>query len=151
MNHDSYADSDLRAILASVRRIAVVGASPKPERPSHYVMRFLLERGYDCVPVNPGRAGGTILGRGVHARLADIAEPVDMVDIFRRSEEAGGVVDEALELTDKPQAIWMQVGIRDDTAARRAEAAGLRVVMNRCPLVEVPRLFGPDFRRDRAV
>lgn len=147
MDHDCYPDATIRRILESVRTIAVVGASPKPERPSHYVMRYLLERGYDCVPVNPGQAGKSIAGRTVHARLSDIPEPVDMVDVFRNSDAAARVVDEALLLAPKPKAIWMQLGIRNDAAARLAEAAGIEVIMDRCPKIEIPRFFGPFFRR----
>ncbi len=141
MEHDAYPDEWIADILRSVHRIALVGASPKPERPSHKVMAFLLSRGYEVFPVNPGQAGKEILGRRVHATLADIPESVDMVDIFRNSEAAGGVVDEALQLDPLPQVIWMQLGVRNDEAARRAEAAGLKVVMNRCPKIEISRLL----------
>jgi uncharacterized protein len=137
----------IRAILREALTIAVVGASPKPERPSHYVMQYLLHRGYHCVPVNPGQAGKVIAGQTTYGCLAQIPFPIDMIDIFRRSEEAGRVVDEALGLPIRPKAIWMQIGIRDDAAAERAETAGLRVVMDRCPKVEIPRLLGPEFRR----
>ena len=140
-------DATIRAVLEEARTIAVVGASPKPERPSHYVMQFLLQRGYRCVPINPGQAGKEIAGQTAYASLADIPFPLDMVDIFRRPQDAGRVVDEALGLSVRPRAIWMQIGIRDDAAAARAEAAGLRVVMDRCPKIEIPRLFGPAFRR----
>lgn len=142
MRHDSYDDAYIRHILDSVRSVALVGASPKPVRPSHFVMKYLLEKGYSVVPVNPGHAGGEILGQRVHARLADIAEPVDMVDIFRPSEAAAGVVDEAMRLDPLPRAIWMQVGVRHDEAAARAEAAGISVVMNRCPKIEYGRFYG---------
>ncbi len=142
MDHDAYPDEWIADILKSVRRIALVGASPKPERPSHEVMAFLLSHGYEVFPVNPGQAGKEILGQRVHASLADIPEPVDMVDIFRNSEAAGGIVDEALKLDPLPRVIWMQLGVRNDEAARRAETAGLKVVMNRCPKIEIPRLFG---------
>ena len=142
MNHDHYPDSYLRTILQSARTIAVVGASPKPERPSHYVMRYLLERGYDCVPVNPGQAGRTISGRLVYASLADLPTPVDMLDVFRNSAVVGRLVEEVLALPWKPKAIWMQMAIRNDAAAARAEQAGIAVVMDRCPKIEIPRLFG---------
>jgi uncharacterized protein len=122
MNHDDYPDAYLRDIIESVRIIAVVGASPRPNRPSHGVMRFLQRHGYRCIPVNPFAAGTEILGERVCARLADIREPVDMVDIFRRSEMAGAVVDEAIALGAK--IVWMQLDVRDDAAATRAEAAG---------------------------
>ncbi len=142
MDHDAYPDEWIADILKSVHRIALVGASPKPERPSHQVMAFLLSRGYEVFPVNPGLAGKEILGRRVHASLADVPQAVDMVDIFRNAQAAGGVVDEALKLDPPPRVIWMQLGVRNDEAAARAEAAGLKVVMNRCPKIEIPRLLG---------
>ena len=142
MNYDDNLDAYLRDILENTRTIAVVGASPRPDRPSHGVMRFLQHRGYRCIPVNPFAAGSEILGERVYARLADIpdspARPIDMVDIFRRSEMAGSVVDDAIAIGAKT--VWMQLDVRDDAAAARAEAAGLRVVMDRCPAIEIPRL-----------
>lgn len=140
MNHDFYSDEYLRGILTSVRTIAIVGASPKPDRPSHGVMAFLKGRGYRVIPVNPTAAGETINGERCRATLAEIGEPVDMVDIFRRSEHAGAVVDEAIAIGAK--VVWMQLGVRDDEAAARAEKAGLKVVINRCPAIERPRLVG---------
>ncbi len=138
MNHDSYSDDYLRHILEATRVVAVVGASPRPHRPSHGVMRYLQRRFYRTIPVNPFAAGSDILGERCVARLADIAGPVDMVDIFRRSEAAGTAVDEAIAIGAR--FVWMQLGVRDDAAAARAEAAGLQVVMNRCPAIEIPRL-----------
>jgi len=138
MNHDHYPDAYLRDILENTRTIAVVGASPRPNRPSHGVMRFLQHHGYRCIPVNPFAAGGDILGERVHARLADIPEPVDLVDIFRRSELAGAAVDEAITIGAK--AVWMQLAVRAEAAAARAEAKGIKVVMDRCPAIEIPRL-----------
>ena len=138
MDHDNYPDSYLRDVLTSVRTIAVVGASPRRERPSHGVMAYLQRRGYRTIPVNPNAAGDKINGDTVYARLADVPEPVDMVDVFRRTEMAGGVVDEAIATGAK--VVWMQLGVRDDDAAARAEAHGLKVVMNRCPAIEIPRL-----------
>ena len=138
MDHDNYPDSYLRDILTSVRTIAVVGASPRRERPSHGVMAYLQRRGYRAIPVNPNAAGGKINGETCYARLADVPEPIDMVDVFRRTEMAGGVVDEAIAAGAK--VVWMQLGVRDDDAAARAEAQGLKVVMNRCPAIEIPRL-----------
>jgi hypothetical protein len=130
----------IRDILSSARTIAVVGASPKAERPVHGVMRYLIGVGYCVVPVNPGHAGREILGQLVFSRLADISEPIDIVDIFRRPSALAGVVDEALRLDPKPKTIWMQLGLRDDAAAAKAEAAGLAVVMNRCIKIEHARL-----------
>jgi len=139
MDHDCYGDDYLRCILESVHTVAVVGASPKSDRPSHGVMRFLQRSGYRAIPVNPTAAGETINGERCRATLAEIGEPVDMVDIFRRSEHAGAVVDEAIAIGAK--VVWMQLGVRDDEAAARAEKAGLKVVMNRCPAIERPRLI----------
>lgn len=130
-------DDDLRDILTSVKSVAVVGWSPKPDRPSHGVAAFLKRRGYRVIPVNPGQAGQEALGEVVRATLAE-AGPVDMVDIFRRSDEAGAVVDEAIAAGAK--VVWMQLGVVDEAAASRARDAGLRVVMNRCPAIEIPRL-----------
>jgi predicted CoA-binding protein len=127
-----------------VRTIAVVGASPRPHRPSHGVMRYLQRQGYRAIPVNPFAAGGTILGERCYAALDEIGDPVDMVDVFRRSEAAGAVVDQAIAL--RAGVVWMQLGVIDREAASRAEAAGLKVVMDRCPAIEIPRLGlgGPE-------
>jgi uncharacterized protein len=130
-------DSDIRDILSRVKTIAVVGWSPKPDRPSHRVAAFLKRRGYRVIPVNPGQAGQEALGETVVATLAE-AGPVDMVDIFRRSEEAGAVADDAVRLGAK--VVWMQLGVVDEAAAARARAAGVDVVMDRCPAIEIPRL-----------
>ena len=138
MDHDKYPDPYLRDILTNVRTIAVVGASPRHERPSHGVMAYLQRHGYRAIPVNPNAVGTTINGETVYAKLADVPEPIDMVDVFRRAEMAGGVVDEAIAAGAK--VVWMQLGVRDDDAAARAEALGLQVVMNRCPAIEIPRL-----------
>tara|TARA_B100000614_G_scaffold23015_1_gene18227 strand:+ start:114 stop:530 length:417 start_codon:yes stop_codon:yes gene_type:complete len=135
-------DSIIIDVLKSVRRIALVGASPKPERPSHRVMGFLMSKGYEVVPVNPGLAGKTIHGQPVYGSLADIPGAIDMVDIFRASAFVRGVVDEALTLSPLPRVIWMQLDIRDDAAAERARARGLTVIMDRCPAIEYPRLIG---------
>ena len=140
MNHDSYPDNYIRGILNTVKSIAMVGISPKDNRPSYFAFKYLLERGYRMIPVNPGHASKEILGQKVYARLTDIAEPVDMVDIFRASQFAAGVVDEALQMQPKPAVIWMQLTVRNDEAAARAEAAGLKVVMDRCPKIEYGRL-----------
>jgi predicted CoA-binding protein len=140
MNHDHYPDSYIRGILNTVKTIAMVGVSPRDNRPSYFAFKYLLERGYRMIPVNPGQAGKEILGQKVYARLADIPEPVDMVDVFRASQHAPAVVDEALALTPRPGVIWMQLGVHHDQAAAKAEAAGLKVVMNRCPKIEYGRL-----------
>jgi predicted CoA-binding protein len=140
MNHDSYPDSYIRGILNTVKSIAMVGASEKENRPSYFAFKYLLERGYNMIPVNPGRAGENLLGRRIYARLADVPEPIDMVDIFRGSRYALPIVEEALALQPRPQVIWMQLGIRNDEAAALAEANGLKVVMNRCPKIEYGRL-----------
>jgi predicted CoA-binding protein len=142
MDHDRYPDDYIRAILDEVRTIAVVGASANEVRPSFFVQKYLIQKGYRVIPINPGLAGKEILGRAVYARLADIPEPVDMVDVFRNAEAVGPIVDEALALTPRPKVIWMQLGIRNDAAAAKAEAAGLKVVMNRCPKIEYGRLSG---------
>ena len=141
MDHDSYPDDYLRDILEHVRTIAVVGASPRRERPSHGVMAYLQRHGYRTIPVNPNAARVTINGENVYASLAEVPEPIDMVDVFRRPEFAGGVVDEAIAVG--AQVVWMQLGVRDAAAAARAEARGLKVVMNRCPAIEIPRLGLP--------
>lgn len=133
-------DDRLTRILSECRVIALVGWSPKADRPSHGVARFLAARGYRVIPVNPGQAGQIALGETVQASLSDIAGHVDMIDIFRRSEEVGPVVDEALARFPELKCIWMQLGVEDAAAAARAEARGVQVVMNRCPAIEIPRL-----------
>ncbi len=140
MNHDSYPDSYIRGILNTVKSIAMVGASEKENRPSYFAFKYLLERGYNMIPINPGHAGEDLLGRRIYARLADVTEPIDMVDIFRGSRYALPIVEEALALQLRPQVIWMQLGVRNDEAAALAEANGLKVVMNRCPKIEYGRL-----------
>jgi predicted CoA-binding protein len=140
MDHDSYPDSYIRGILNTVKTIAMVGISPKDNRPSYFAFKYLMERGYRMIPVNPGQAGGEILGQKVYAKLADIPEPVDMVDIFRAPQYAPGIVKEALALKPRPGVIWMQLGVRSDEAATLAEENGLKVVMNRCPKIEYGRL-----------
>ena len=140
MNHDAYPDSYIRGILNTVKTIAMVGISPKENRPSYFAFKYLLERGYRMIPVNPGQAGKEILGQKVYAKLSDIPEPVDMVDIFRASQFVPLIVQEALTLKPKPQVIWMQLSVRDDAAAALAQQAGIKVVMNRCPKIEYGRL-----------
>ncbi|MBA3039612.1 MAG: CoA-binding protein [Alphaproteobacteria bacterium] len=141
MMHDTYSDAYLAGILGSARTIAIVGASLKDNRPSHWVTGFLLGKGYHVFPVNPEHAGEKILGQTIYARLANIPEPVDLVDVFRRSEHFAEVVDEVLHLPDLPMAIWGQLGVRDDAAAARAEAAGIKVVMDRALVTEYPLVY----------
>jgi predicted CoA-binding protein len=140
MDHDNYPDSYIRGILNTVKTIAMVGVSPKESRPSYFAFKYLHERGYRMIPVNPGQVGHDLLGQKVYAKLADIPEPVDMVDIFRAPQFALGIVEEALALTPRPQVIWMQLGVRNEEAAALAERNGLKVVMNRCPKIEYGRL-----------
>jgi predicted CoA-binding protein len=142
MNHDSYPDDYIRGILNDTKTLALVGASNNPARPSWIVMKYLLGRGYDVIPINPGLAGQELLGKRVYAKLADVPHPVDMVEIFRNSEAAGPITDEALELDPLPKVIWMQLSVRNDAAAARAERKGVNVVMNRCPKIEFGRLSG---------
>ena len=135
-------DQNLADALCLAVTIAVVGASHKPHRPSHYVMAYLLQAGYRVIPVNPGLAGTDLLGQPVYARLVDVPVPVGLVDIFRRREELGRTVDEALELLPLPGVIWMQLNLRDDQAAARAQSAGVTVIMNRCTMIDHQRLCG---------
>ena len=140
IDHDAYPDSYIKSILADVKTIAMVGASPNWNRPSNFAMKYLQAKGFKVYPVNPGVPGTTILGETVYASLEELPETVDMVDIFRNSEAAGPITDAAVEHGAK--VVWLQLGVRNDDAAERAEAEGLRVVMNRCPKIEFSRLFG---------
>jgi uncharacterized protein len=142
MSHDHYPAEYIRSILNSVETIAMVGASAKQVRPSHLVMKYMLGKGYNVIPVNPGLAGKEILDQKVYAALKDIPVEIDMVDIFKNSEAAGAIVDEALALQPLPKVIWMQLTVRNDGAALRAEAKGVLVVMNRCPKMEYGKLSG---------
>lgn len=142
MNHDTYSNDYISSILHSVKTIAMVGASANDVRPSFFVMKYLIDKGFRVIPVNPGQAGREILGQTVYAKLADIPEPIDMVDVFRGSDAVPGVVDEVLALEPLPKVIWTQLTVRHDEAAARAEAAGIKVVMNRCPKIEYARLSG---------
>jgi predicted CoA-binding protein len=137
VNHDDYDPAYIRSILASVAIIALVGASDREVRPSHGVMKFLLAKGYEVIPVNPRLAGQMLLGCKVYAALREISVAIDLVDIFRNSEAAGGIVREALALSPQPKAIWMQAGVRNDDASAQAEAAGVKIVMNRCLAIEL--------------
>lgn len=142
MNHDAYDDAYIAGILGSVKTVAVVGASANEIRPSFFVMKYLLHKGYSVFPVNPGHAGKEILGQMTYSRLADISEPIDMIDIFRASAAVPAIVEEALALEPLPKVIWMQLTVHSDEAATIAEAAGIKVVMNRCPKIEYARLSG---------
>jgi len=140
MDHNSYDDRYIRGILNTAKTIAMVGVSANTSRPSYFAFKYLLERGYRMIPINPGLEGQELLGRKVYAKLADVPEPIDMVDIFRASRYAPAIVEETLALKPRPQVIWMQLGIRNDEAAKLAEANDLKVVMNRCPKIEYGRL-----------
>jgi len=142
VDHDAYDDGYIRDILRTVRSIAMVGASPNWNRPSYFAMKYLQRKGYRVIPVNPRAAGETILGEPVLGDLSDLTAPVDMIDIFRNSEAAGAIVDQALTLAFTPKVIWMQLGVRHDAAAAKAEASGVKVVMDRCPKIEFSRLMG---------
>ncbi|MFG1464631.1 CoA-binding protein [Xanthobacter sp. DSM 24535] len=142
MNHDRYDDAYIREILTSVKTVAVVGASPNPARPSFFVTKYLSERGFEVYPVNLGQAGKEIAGRTVYARLADVPVPIDMVDIFRAPAFVPSVLEEVLALSPLPKVLWMQQGVRHDEVAAKAEAAGMKVVMDRCPKIEYGRLSG---------
>jgi predicted CoA-binding protein len=142
MNHDSYSNDYIAAILRDVKTVAIVGASANDVRPSFFVTKYLIDKGYAVFPINPGNAGKEILGRMTYARLADVPEPIDMVDVFRASAAVPAIVDEVLRLSPWPKVIWMQLTVRHDEAAARAEVAGIRVVMNRCPKIEYGRLSG---------
>jgi uncharacterized protein len=144
MDHDKYANNYIGEILRNVKTFAMVGASANTVRPSYFVLKYLLAKGYRVFPVNPGQAGNEILGQKVFARLSDLEETVDVIDIFRNSEAALDIVQDAIALKDKLgiKVIWMQLGVRNDEAARLAEKAGLKVVMNRCPKIEYGRLSG---------
>ncbi|MFK8251461.1 CoA-binding protein [Ancylobacter terrae] len=140
MNHDFYADAHIAEVLGSVRTIAVLGASPNPARPSHGVALFLARHGYRVFAINPGQAGRAIAGLQTYARLADVPEPIDMVDVFRAAHYLPAIVDEVIALSPLPKFLWTQLDIRDDAAAARAEASGIGVIMDRCPAIEIPRL-----------
>ena len=140
MNHDSYDNAYIAGILRDVKTIAVVGASANDVRPSFFVTKYLIDKGYEVFPINPGHAGKEILGRMTYAKLSEVPVPIDMVDVFRASAAVPDIVDEVLALDPLPKAVWMQLTVRHDEAAARAEAAGIKVVMNRCPKIEYARL-----------
>lgn len=140
MNHDTYDDDYIRRVLKDMKTIAVLGASPNPARPSHGVMKFLLSKGYSVFPVNLGQEGKEILGQPVYAKLADIPDAIDMVDVFRAPENLPAVVDEVILMSPRPKVIWGQLSVRHDDAAAKAEAYGIEMIMDRCPAIEYPRL-----------
>jgi uncharacterized protein len=144
MSHDAYSDDYIADILGSARTFAFVGASANTSRPSYFAMKYLIGKGYTIIPVNPGLAGKDLLGQKVYASLSDVPGPVDVVDVFRSSDAALDIVREAIGLKDKLglTTVWMQLGVRNEKAAAEAEAAGLKVVMNRCPKIEYGRLSG---------
>ncbi len=142
MNHDQYSDAYIKGILDEVKTVAMVGASANNVRPSYFVLKYLLAKGYDVWPINPGIAGKEILGQTVYAALDDLSEVPDMVDIFRNSDAAGAIVDDILNSGRLPKAIWMQLTVRNDEAAKKAEDASIKVVMDRCPKIEYGRLSG---------
>jgi predicted CoA-binding protein len=140
LTHDRYDDARIRGILDSAKTVAVVGASQGDDRPSMFVVKYLSERGYRVFPINPGRAGKLVANVRAYAQLKDVPEPIDMIDVFRRSDRVGEILDEALELSPRPKVFWMQLGVRNDEVAARAEAAGMTVIMDRCPKIEYGRL-----------
>ncbi len=142
MNHDAYSDSYIKTILDETKTVAMVGASANTVRPSYFVLKYLLSKGYDVWPVNPGQAGNEILGQKVFASLDDLPGVPDMIDIFRNSDAAAQIVDAVLSGGNLPKSIWMQLSVRHDEAAGRAEEAGIKVVMDRCPKIEYGRLSG---------
>lgn len=140
MDHDTYDDRYIRDVLSRVRTVAMVGASPNWNRPSYFVMKYLQLKGFRVIPVNPRAGDEPILGETVYASLDEVPDAIDMVDVFRSSEEALTITKQAIDKGAK--AVWMQIGVRNDEAARLAEDAGLSVVMNRCPKIEYSRLYG---------
>jgi len=142
MDHDTYSDAFIGGILEEVKTVAMIGASANTVRPSYFVLKYLLSKGYEVWPVNPGQAGKEILGQTVYASMEDLPGVPDMIDIFRNSDAAGEIVDQVLEKGKLPKVIWMQLTVRHDDAAKRAEDAGVKVVMNRCPKIEYGRLSG---------
>lgn len=142
MNHDSYPDAYIKTILNEVKTIAMVGASANTVRPSYFVLKYMLSKGYDVWPINPGQAGKTILDQPVYSNLESLPHTPDMVDIFRNSAAAEKIVDDIIASKMRPKVIWMQLTVRNDSAAQRAELEGIKVVMNRCPKIEYGRLSG---------
>lgn len=149
IDHDDYPDALLRDILTRVQTVAIVGASANPARPSHGVLRFLLEQGFHVVAVNPSLAPDAIAGVTTFPALEAVPAPIDMVDVFRDNAAVEGLIDEVLALRPLPAVVWMQLGVRVDSAAARAEAHGITVVMDRCPKIDLPRLFPTGLSRRR--
>ncbi|MEP1931014.1 MAG: CoA-binding protein [Roseibium sp.] len=142
MNHDNYSDTYIKGILDDVKTVAMIGASANSVRPSYFVLKYLLSKGYDVWPINPGQAGKEILGQKVYSSLEELPDTPDMIDIFRNSEAAGQVIDQVIASGDLPKVIWLQLSVHHDEAAERAEQAGIKMVMNRCPKIEYGRLSG---------
>lgn len=142
MNHDHYSDKYIRGILEGVKTVAIIGASANTSRPSFFVTQYMISKGYEVFPVNPGQAGNHIAGALCYASMKDIPQPIHMIDIFRNSQAALDVVEEALLLEPLPKVIWMQLQVYNEEAAKLAEAKGVQVVMNRCPKIEYGRLCG---------
>ncbi len=142
MNHDAYSDAYIKGILDEVKTVALIGASANNVRPSYFVLKYLLSKGYDVWPINPGQAGSQILGQTVYSSLEDLPAVPDMIDIFRNSAAAAMIVDQVIASGKLPKVIWMQLTVRDDASAARLEEKGIRVVMNRCPKIEYGRLSG---------
>lgn len=142
MDHDQYEDAYISRILRTVRSVAIVGASANQIRPSFFVAKYLVDKGYDVYPINPGHAGREIVGRTVYASLRDVPVAIDMVEIFRGSHMVPAIVEQIFELDPLPKVVWMQLTVRHDEAARQLEQAGIDVVMNRCPKIEYARLCG---------
>jgi len=140
--HDNYADDHIRDFLQSVKSVAIIGASSNTNRPSFFVAKYLAAKGYDIFPINPGQAGNEIAGAMTYASLADLPQPVDMVDIFRRADALPGIVGEIMRMQELPKVVWLQLGIRDDAIAAALEMAGITVIQNRCPKIEYARLCG---------
>ncbi|MEM8749756.1 MAG: CoA-binding protein [Pseudomonadota bacterium] len=141
-DHDHYSDAHLRGILKSVRSIAMIGASANTVRPSYFVAKYMTAKGYELFPINPGQAGNLIAGAMTYASLTDLPGPVDMIDIFRRSEALPGIVSEIMRMPELPKVVWLQLGIRDDAIASALEMAGITVIQDRCPKIEYARLCG---------
>ena len=142
MNHDNYSDAYIRGILLSVRSIAMIGASANKVRPSYFAAKYLKAKNFKMFPINPGQAGKEVAGALAYASLADLPQPVDMIDIFRKADALPGIVSDIMRMPELPKVVWLQLGIRDDDIAEALEMAGIKVVQNRCPKIEYGRLCG---------